>query len=187
MYVPEATTSVSLEVDGVPVALNAVSSKHYSCDLVCDTLGAVMLEAVLDNGLKETQTVTVVAVDVDVDDDGMTDTWEAAHDLNTLWDDTALDWDKDGLSNLEEFIAGSDPQDLGSFFKTTLENMDGTTLSLSCPSIAGRSYQLYRSDDLIDWVPYGAAQNSNPPKNSFAIPMDPSEGDKFFYRIEVSQ
>ncbi len=187
VYVPEATTSVSLEVDGVPVALNAVSSKHYSCDLVCDTLGAVMLEAVLDNGLKETQTVTVVAVDVDVDDDGMTDTWEAAHDLNTLWDDTALDWDKDGLSNLEEFIAGSDPQDLGSFFKTTLENMDGTTLSLSCPSIAGRSYQLYRSDDLIDWVPYGAAQNSNPPKNSFAIPMDPSEGDKFFYRIEVSQ
>jgi hypothetical protein len=187
VYVPEGAQGLILNVDGSPVVLNANSLEDYSYDLVCDTLGAVRLEAVLDNGLKETQTVTVVAVDVDVDEDGMTDAWETEHNLNTLWNDAALDWDADGLSNLEEFIAGSDPEDIGSFFKTTLESMSATTVSLGCSSVADRTYQVYRSTDLINWVPHGAPQNANPPKNRFTLPIDPAEGDKSFYRIEVSR
>ncbi|UCE36896.1 MAG: tandem-95 repeat protein [Thermoplasmata archaeon] len=47
--------------------------------------------------------------DTDDDDDGMPDDWELANDLNPLVDDSQDDNDNDGLTNLEEYEAGSDP------------------------------------------------------------------------------
>ena len=46
----------------------------------------------------------------DTDLDGMEDGFEADHGLNTEVDDRALDPDADGLSNIEEFLYGTDPQ-----------------------------------------------------------------------------
>lgn len=47
----------------------------------------------------------------DADDDGMPDEWESAHGLN-LRDtaDAATDADKDGYTNLEEYLNGTDPR-----------------------------------------------------------------------------
>jgi chitinase len=47
--------------------------------------------------------------DPDDDNDGMPDVWEIAHGLNPLVNDAALDEDGDGVSNLAEYQAGSDP------------------------------------------------------------------------------
>ena len=46
----------------------------------------------------------------DSDDDGMLDGWEAANSLDPLLDDSALDADGDGRSNLAEYQQGGDPQ-----------------------------------------------------------------------------
>jgi hypothetical protein len=58
--------------------------------------------------------VTVEVGSVDSDGDGMDDDWERAHGLIVGEDDSALDADSqggpDGLSNLEEFRRGTDPQ-----------------------------------------------------------------------------
>ena len=55
------------------------------------------------------------ACDPDDDNDGMPDAWEIANGLNPLIKDSAFDADSDGATNLEEYLAGTDPQDPDSF------------------------------------------------------------------------
>lgn len=47
----------------------------------------------------------------DADGDGMPDAWEAEHGLDPTVNDRNQDPDKDGCSNITEFIMGTDPQD----------------------------------------------------------------------------
>jgi hypothetical protein len=49
------------------------------------------------------------AQDLDNDNDGMPDAWEISHGLNPFANDAAGDLDGDGISNLAEYQAGSDP------------------------------------------------------------------------------
>ncbi|MDD2240274.1 MAG: hypothetical protein PHI93_06400, partial [Kiritimatiellae bacterium] len=46
----------------------------------------------------------------DTDGDGLPDAWELANGLDPLVDDAAADKDGDGLTNLEEYHLGTDPQ-----------------------------------------------------------------------------
>ncbi len=51
---------------------------------------------------------------IDTDKDGMDDDWERKHGLNVGVNDAALDPDNDGLTNLQEYLAGTDPQNADS-------------------------------------------------------------------------
>jgi ligand-binding sensor domain-containing protein len=65
---------------------------------------------VSDHSLTGAASITV-NVQSDFDHDGMADTWELAHHLNPLDPtDSQLDPDQDGLTNLQEFQLGTDPQ-----------------------------------------------------------------------------
>ena len=51
------------------------------------------------------------ACDADDDNDGMPDDWEIANFLNPLVDDALDDADRDGYTNLEEYLEDTDPND----------------------------------------------------------------------------
>ena len=72
---------------------------------------ALTLSATCDNDPPVTDTdFVIIAVTYDFDGDGMPDYWEQAHGFDqTFPGDAALDADTDGLTNLEEFEAGTDP------------------------------------------------------------------------------
>jgi hypothetical protein len=95
----------------------------------------------------------------DLDGDGLPDAWERAL-LATLGGDLALqdirpndDADNDGLSNLQEYLAGTyafDPQD--GFRLAIVDAATGNPV-LEFLAIRGRSYALEASSDLHTWVP----------------------------------
>jgi len=94
----------------------------------------------------------------DADHDGMPDAWETAHGLNATVNDRNGDLDGDGLTNIEEYFLGSDPNNAdrtppsppASFFiNSTAPTSLGFSWSAAVdtgsgtPGIAG--YNLYRN------------------------------------------
>jgi len=53
------------------------------------------------------------ALDMDADGDGMPDAWERTHFVDTARDGTG-DWDRDGLRDGDEYVAGTDPTNAAS-------------------------------------------------------------------------
>lgn len=92
----------------------------------------------------------------DLDGDGLPDAWERAllkagqslSDINP--DDDA---DKDGMSNLNEYLAGTYAFDAGDGFTLAIVGMNGVWPQLEFTAIRGRSYSIVRSTDLKNWSP----------------------------------
>ncbi|WP_367873619.1 type VI secretion system tube protein Hcp [Luteolibacter sp. Populi] len=88
-------------------------------------------------------------VDPDGDHDGMLDAWETANGLNPAnAADAGLDRDKDGQSNKDEFLAGTNPSSGGSFFRATMSSATPGSVRLSWNSVAGKSYKVWASQEL---------------------------------------
>ena len=85
----------------------------------------------------------------DSDSDGMPDSWEAANGF-AINDptDAARDADGDGATNLYEFIAGTDPHAIASVLRATANATNPGGVVISFQAVAGKSYQIQRSDSL---------------------------------------
>jgi hypothetical protein len=80
---------------------------------------------------------------VDSDGDGMPDWWEDQYgfDKNNPAD-AALDSDGDGVSNLNEFLAGTNPKDPKSFFHIVSVNPEAGNLRITWSTVGGKSYRV---------------------------------------------
>jgi hypothetical protein len=73
----------------------------------------------------------------------MPDLWEDAFALNRNdRSDAGQDSDNDGLSNLQEFLCGTDPRDANSFLKIEQIAADGSTVRLEFMAISNRNYSV---------------------------------------------
>jgi hypothetical protein len=102
------------------------------------------------------QTIYMLTLDLvsdqlaqDTDADGMPDAWEVAHGFNASDpSDAAQDADNDGKTNLEEYLAGTDPRDAGSVFRITSISLQGNDASVSWTAVGGHNYLLEAAPNL---------------------------------------
>lgn len=83
----------------------------------------------------------------DTDGDGMPDGWEQAQGLNPGTDDAAADPDRDGLTNLQEYWAGTAPLNPASVLRfATVERGADDEIRLSFTVPADRTYRVEYRD-----------------------------------------
>jgi hypothetical protein len=129
------------------------------------------------------------AAPVDADGDGLADAWEQLHfgDLSADPDD---DPDGDGMNNLAEFRAGTDPLDAQSRFEVVEVGAVPGGVAVRWSSQPERSYRVRRSSTLLaapfdyEIVQEGIA--ATPPMNEF-IDTSVGAGAEFFYLIEIEE
>lgn len=107
------------------------------------------------NGLESEVVVTKFEFKgTDTDGDGIPDWWERAHGLNfTNSTDATTDDDGDGFTNLQEYLAGTDPANPASALKITAIDIIGTDNRVTFNSVADKKYDVERTPTLqpISW------------------------------------
>jgi Tol biopolymer transport system component len=127
---------------------------------------------------------------VDSDGDGIPDWWMIqyfghptgeASDLSLASDDA----DGSGMSNLQDYIAGTDPTNANSVFRLSAAATANSTISLTWPAVAGRSYQIQYKTNLDDPVWLTAPGNISV-IGSQGYYLAPAAQSNSFYRVSVS-
>jgi len=84
----------------------------------------------------------------DSDGDGMDDDWEMAF-FGTLARDGKGDFDRDGATDLQEFLAGTDPTNTNSVLRAmTLTALGSGTTTVFWPAVSGKTYRVFYKDDV---------------------------------------
>jgi hypothetical protein len=131
------------------------------------------------------------ALPEDNDGDGMLDAWEIANGLDPgSAEDADADDDLDGLSNMHEYLAGTDPQDPSSTLSLAIgesidEQMQAVGFVLTWPSAPGKQYQIWKATNLISgfYMLQGGIL-ATPPVNVYVGETDVLEQSSF-YKIEL--
>jgi hypothetical protein len=125
---------------------------------------------------------------VDTDGDGLSDAWEQ-HYFGSLKANPTDDPDGDGVDNLHEFRAGTDPTDPHSLFEVEI-SAQSAGVSVRWSSQPGHSYKVRRSPVLLakpeDYQVLKTGLAATPPINEF-IDLTATGNAQFFYLIELEQ
>lgn len=116
----------------------------------------------------------------DADDDDMEDWWEILHGLTIGIDDSGLDLDQDGFTNLQEFLARTSPSDSDSFLHLTIESSE-TSLALSFTAAQDVDYTILYTDSLVqpDWQIFHEVA-ADPQERDLQFEFEPTETRRFF-------
>ena len=97
----------------------------------------------------------VVSETFDSNGNGLPDWWEERYFEGPTSADALADDDSDGMTNLQEFLAGTDPLDAASALRLQVMGREAGGWRFSFESVAGKNYRVEASADLLDWQPLG--------------------------------
>jgi hypothetical protein len=116
--------------------------------------------------------------------DGIPDSWWASNNIPANERVAAADRDGDGVSNLREYIFGSNPNSAASGQPAASVAVAQNGRTISFPTTPGRTYQVKVSDNLSSgsWADLGSPVTGD---GSAKSATDPAVATRRFYRIEV--
>ena len=104
-------------------------------------------------GLPSRRTLMDLTLGVDSDGDGLPDAWERMINPDITQVNSGDDSDKDGLSNVQEYLAGTYAFDAEDGFTLAITGMTERGPTMKFLAISSRSYTLLSSEDLTTWTP----------------------------------
>ncbi|HLX68050.1 MAG TPA: S8 family serine peptidase, partial [Verrucomicrobiae bacterium] len=126
---------------------------------------------------------------VDTDGNGLPDWWEQEFFGHLTGTDPTADPDHDGMSNLAEWIAGTNPTNAASSLRlTSISATNPGAIAVSWSSVAGKSYWLERTTNLATGFGTVVATNipATAPTNTVTDTSAPP-ANAGFYRVGVQQ
>lgn len=129
-------------------------------------------------------TVTVVLDPaLDVDSDGLSNGWESNSFGGPTNGVASLDSDGDGHSNLQEFVAGTNPNNASDRLAVRGASTADSTFNVSWSAVSGKTYTVWRAPALTGgYTPLASNIVATPPLNTY---IDATAPTACFYRISV--
>jgi hypothetical protein len=124
----------------------------------------------------------------DTDGDGMPDAWETAYGFDPFNpQDAALDSDNDGLTNLQEFHAGTYPRETQSAlrFEAIGAGQGSTNLVLTFTAVSNRTYSIESAAALANTTWVGVSDLDAAPTNRLIRLLVPITERARFYRLRT--
>jgi Tol biopolymer transport system component len=116
--------------------------------------------------------------------DGMDDDWEMTY-FGTLNRDGTGDFDGDGHTDLEEFLAGTDPTNSGSVLRAMLLTHPNGVTTILWPSVSGKEYRVEYKDGFAEGG-WSALPGTISGTGGTATAQDPNPAyGQRFYRVMV--
>jgi hypothetical protein len=147
--VPLSDTTTELRAYGMGSyqllgTLSLPTARPYARHLI--RCGGNRLAFRTDNGGQIFLLQTSLAV-VDNDADGMPDDWELAffNEIDAPGGGPQEDFDGDGVSNLQEYSAGTDPTDPANSLRVVQLSLTASTVEMRFHGVTGRQYQLEKA------------------------------------------
>lgn len=135
--------SATMYDNPTPITLTNLADGPYTLEVLGKSSGGDWQDTPV------TATWTVQTTPPDTDGDGLPDAWETANGLNPNDDtDAAKDTDGDGASSIDEFIAGTDPQNGASVLRAAATFLANGSADITFQAVAGKSYKVQASTDL---------------------------------------
>ena len=115
--------------------------------------------------------------------DGVPDSWWIEKNIPVNERTASADPDLDGLSNMREFVFGSNPLDSANGSPVLGVVSTNGVRTFTFTTVSGRTYQPQVSGDLLTWTDIGSPLVGNGEAQSVT---DSSPAAKRFYRLVVS-